>query len=168
MGAVSRSELLGATRNDADGEWKFVQKGKGKSSRSSVNPDTSLDKSAAQAKESHRTFLEVAKRTKCSRKSGLLGKEILQSQLAKARAASNALGDDPAFAKQAADLKGEIARLEKKVAGGKAAGNSSLAHRVEQQSLFVERENKRVVQLRKDVETAQAALIARETDLADE
>ena len=35
-------------------------------------------------------------------------------------------------------------------------------------SLFVEGENKRLVQLRKDVETVQAALIAREAALADE
>ena len=79
--------------------------------------------------------------------------EILQPQLAKARAAANALGGDPAFAKQAADLQGEIARL------GTPRG---------QKSLWIERENKRVVQLQEDVETAQAALIAEEAALAVE
>ena len=57
---------------------------------------------------------------------------VLQSQITKARAAANASGDDPAFAKQVADLQREVARLEKKVAGGKTAGKSSLARRVEQ------------------------------------
>ena len=77
------------------------------------------------------------------------------------------MGDDPAFAKQTAGLQGDVARLEKKVAGGKTAGESSLAHHVEQKSLFIERENKRVEQFQKDVEAVQAALNAREADLAD-
>ena len=46
-------------RLDADGEWKFVQKRKGKSCRSPENSVTTLDKSTAQARESHRTFVEV-------------------------------------------------------------------------------------------------------------
>ena len=41
--------------------------------------------------------------------------EVLQSQLAKARTAGNALGDDPAFAKQVADLQREIARLDRRL-----------------------------------------------------
>ena len=131
--------------------------------------------------ESHRTFLEVVLNGPVDQKPAksetdevvlkevcVAREEILQSQLAKARAAATALGDHPAFAKQVADLQGEIARLEKKVAGGKTAGKSSIANRVEQKSLFIERENKRVEQLREDVETAQAALIARDADLADE
>ena len=66
------------------------------------------------------------------------------------------------------ELQSEIVRLEKQVAGGKSTGKSSLAHRVEQKSLYVGRETKRLEQLRKDVETAQAVLIAREADLAEE
>ena len=93
---------------------------------------------------------------------------VLQSELAKDRTAANALGDDPAFATQAADLQSEIAHLEKKVAGGKTAGKSSLAHRVERKSPCVGRETKRLEQLRRDMETVLAALIAREADLAEE
>ena len=55
----------------------------------------------------------------------------LQAQITKAQAAGEALGDVQAFAKQAADLRSEITHLEKKAAGGKAVGKSSLAHRVE-------------------------------------
>ena len=66
------------------------------------------------------------------------------------------------------ELQSEIVRLEKQLAGGKSTGKSSLAHRVEQKSLYVGRETKRLEQLRKDVETAQAVLIAREADLAEE
>ena len=46
----------------------------------------------------------------------------LQVQITNAQAAAEAFGDDPAFAKQAADLRSEITRLEKKAAGGKGGG----------------------------------------------
>ena len=168
-------------RNDADGEWKFVQKKrKGKSSRSPENSAEPLDKETVKAKESHRTFLEVVLNGQVGpnpakndadevlKEVQAAQEELLQSQIAKARAAAVALGDDPAFAKQVTELQSEIVRLEKQLAGGKSTGKSSLAHRVEQKSLYVGRETKRLEQLRKDVETAQAVLIAREADLAEE
>ena len=168
------------SRNDPNGEWKFVQKRKGKPSRTSVNSDTPLDKTTAQARESHRTFHDVvlngpvdqtpakSETDEVLREVQATQEEILQSQLLKARAAAEALGEDPAFAKHVADLRSEIVRREKKIAGGKTAGRSSLAHRVEQKSLYIERENIGLAQLRKDMETVQAAHIAREADLADE
>ena len=168
-------------RNDADGEWKLVQKKrKGKSSRSPENSAESLDKATTKAKESHRTFLEVVLNGQAGPKPAkseadevlkevqAAQEELLQSQIVKARAAADALGDDSAFAKQVTELQSEIARLEKKVAGGKTTGKSSLAHCVEQKSLYVGRETKRLEQLRKDLETVQAALIAREAVLAEE
>ena len=156
------------------------KKRKGKSSRSPENSAESLDKATTKARESHRTFLVVVLNGQAGPKPAkseadevlnevqAAQEELLQSQIAKARAAADALGDDPAFAKQVTELQSEIARLEKKVAGGKTTGKSSLARRVEQKSLYVGRETKRLEQLRKDLETVQAALIAREADLAEE
>ena len=92
----------------------------------------------------------------------------LQVQITNAQAAAEALGDDPAIAKQAADPTSEVTRLEKKAAGGKGAGQSSLAHRVEQKSRFVERETKRLEPLRKDWETVHDELAAREAALAED
>ena len=134
VGAVSHLELLGTV--PLASAWKR----KGKSSRTRVSLATALDKSAAQARESRRTFFEVVL-------SGLVDQELvksetdevlkkiqaaesLQSQIAKARMAANALGDDASFAKQVAALQSKIARLEERVAGCNTAGNSS--HRVEQ------------------------------------
>ena len=56
----------------------------------------------------------------------------MQAQIA--RQAADASGDDPAFVEQVTDFRSDIARLEKK-AGGKTAGKSSLARRVEQKTL---------------------------------
>ena len=157
-----------------------MQKRKGTPSRTSVNSDTSLDKTTAQARESHRTFLDVVLNGLVDQKPAknetdevlkevqAAQEEILQSELLNARAAAEALGEDPAFAKHVADFQSEIVRLATTVGGGKTAGRSSLAHRVEQKSLYIETENIRLAQLGKDMETVQAALIAREADLAEE
>ena len=87
------------------------KKRKGKSSRSTENSAEPLDKETIKAKESHRTFLEVVLNGKAGPNSAkndadevlkevqAAQEELLQSQIAKARAAAVALGDDPAFAK---------------------------------------------------------------------
>ena len=77
------------------------------------------------AKESHRTFLEVVLNGQAGPKPAkseadevlkevqAAQEELLQSQIAKARAAADALGDDPAFAKKVTELQSEIAALGK-------------------------------------------------------
>ena len=96
------------------------KKRKGKSSRSPENSAESLDKATTKAKESHRTFLEVVLNGQAGPKPAkseadevlkevqAAQEELLQSQIVKARAAADALGDDPAFAKQVTELQSKI------------------------------------------------------------
>ena len=89
----------------------------------------------------------------------------LQAQVTKAQAAAEALGDVPAFAKQAADLR-HVWRKRLRVA--KRPGKVFWLIVWSKKSRFVERETKRLEPSRKDWETVHDELAVREAALAED